>query len=87
MRTYLILKEKAARFNQDPDIRRCSRPFKPTMDRSAWLSAATAATRRNASRTGLSTAARLAAATLRYEKLDQLTLELLCSGDALIGRY
>jgi xylose isomerase len=72
MRTYLILEEKAARWNADPDIQAIVRalggethePAEPFQD----LAAVKARTFDRAA---------LAAARLPYEQLDQLTMDVL----------
>lgn len=77
MRTYLILKEKAARFNADPEVQALLAAIKSDDGDFAYLNqgySAEAATRLRA--TSFDRAA-LAARNLPYEKLDQLTMDIL----------
>jgi xylose isomerase len=76
MRTYLILKEKAARFNQDPEIQELLAQIRQwdvelqermrySRENAAWLKA------------HLFDRTALGAQGYHYERLDQLTMELL----------
>ena len=76
MRTYLILKEKAARFNQDPEIQELLAQIRQwdvalqermrySRENAAWLKAHPF------------DRASLGAQGYHYERLDQLTMELL----------
>jgi len=76
MRTYLILKEKAARFNQDPEIQELLAQIRQwdvelqermqySRENAAWLKAHSF------------DRAALGARGYQYERLDQLTMELL----------
>ena len=69
MRTYLILKEKAARWNADPDIQAIVRALDAAPD------AAPDAARAQGPRTF--DRAALARTRLPYERLDQLTMDVL----------
>ena len=77
MRTYLILKEKAARFNNDPEIQALLPEINADDPEMARLDGAynrdKAATLKNFS----FDAAALASRGLKYERLDQLTIDLL----------
>lgn len=76
MRTYLILKEKAAQFNADPEIQSLLREL--SFSNSPALS--TAKYSKQSAKTILDhpfVRASLAAKKLQYERLDQLTMEIL----------
>lgn len=77
MRTYMILKEKAARWNADKEIQRLLKQINVQNDEMSRLtrrfSAASAKKLANAPLDRV----KLAEAPLAYEKLDQLTMELL----------
>jgi xylose isomerase len=76
MRTYLILKDKAARWNSDPEIKALLAEIAETDSPSARVGkyskeAATQLLAQNFDRAALS------AKGLKYEKLDQLTIDIL----------
>jgi len=74
MRTYLILKEKAARWNADPEIRSLLAEFAETKPASIGkYNSDTAAALQSRS----FDRAAMASAGLRYERLDQLTMDIL----------
>ncbi len=77
MRTYLILKEKAAQFNQDAEIQALLHEIHADDGSFAWL--AGGYNREKANRLKAETFDRtaLGGRELRYERLDQLTIELL----------
>jgi len=77
MRTYLILKEKAQRFNADPEIQRLLADIHADAGTYGWL--AGGYSRDKAKRLKDETFDRMALAQreLNYERLDQLTIELL----------
>ncbi|MCI0712485.1 MAG: xylose isomerase [Chloroflexi bacterium] len=77
MRTYLILKEKARRFNQDPEIQ--SLLANINADDGAFDFLSSGYSRANADRLAATTFERpaLGQRDLPYEQLDQLTVELL----------
>jgi xylose isomerase len=77
MRTYLILKEKARRWNSDGEIRRCLNQInrdKPALDRLTASFSKAAATKLLAMDFDR---AALAKRPLPYERLDQRTMEIL----------
>jgi xylose isomerase len=77
MRTYLILKEKAERFNADPEVQALLAAIKADDGSFAYLNqgySADAATRLRATQFDR---AALASRPLPYEKLDQLTMDIL----------
>src|ERR1041385_3134118 len=74
MRTYLILKEKAARWNADPEVRSLLAEFAETKPASIGkYNSDTAAALQSRS----FDRAAMASAGLRYERLDQLTMDIL----------
>ncbi len=75
MRTYNILKEKARRFNADPEIQGLLQEIR-SMNSAPWLGAFSAkkVAELRSSTVDISLHAKLG---LKYEKLDQLTTELL----------
>jgi xylose isomerase len=76
MRTYLILKEKARQFNQDSEIQALIKEINADSGAPVWsggYSAEKAATLKEHS----FDRAALGARGLPYERLDQLTVELL----------
>lgn len=77
MRTYLILKEKAARFNADPEIQGLLKAINADDGSLSYLKGGY--TKENAARLRAETfdRAALGARGFPYEKLDQLTIELL----------
>jgi xylose isomerase len=77
MRTYLILKEKAARFNADKEIQDLIAAAKKDDGSQGYL--AGGYTKEKAARLRAETFDRtgLGARGLAYERLDQLTIELL----------
>ena len=76
MRTYLILKEKAAQFNADPEIQALLARSTPTT--AAWRRSRGIYRRRRPRAQGrLFDRVALGARGLGYERLDQLTIELL----------
>jgi xylose isomerase len=70
MRTYLVLKEKAAQWNADPEIAALAAEIGAAVPPSGAVDTA-------ALRTRTFDRARLAAVRLPYERLDQLTVDLL----------
>lgn len=76
MRTYLILKEKAARWNADPDIRALLAEINETNSESASVGEYSA---ERAAKLQAGSFDRVAPASkgLRYERLDQLTIDIL----------
>jgi xylose isomerase len=77
MRTYLILKEKAARFNADPEIQALLKEINADDGSHSWLSGGYSADK--AKRLGAEKFDRVAISQRdwRYEMLDQLTIEVL----------
>ena len=76
MRTYLILKEKAARWNADREIQELLREMTTASAGTPAVSAYSAAHRDTLLATPFDRAA-ISARGLRYERLDQLTIEVL----------
>jgi len=76
MRTYLILKEKAARFNADPEIQALLRDLHQDDGRFAYLKTYSQEAVQKLLDTSFDRPA-LGARPLDYERLDQLTVELL----------
>lgn len=77
MRTYLILKEKARRFAEDPEIQGLLKEIEEEDPELSALSAAYSAANAEALKNADLDRKTLAARPLRYEKLDQLVIELL----------
>jgi len=77
MRTYLILKEKAAQFNQDAEIQALLREIHADDGSFAWLAGGYNREKANRLKAETFDRAALGARDLRYERLDQLTIELL----------
>lgn len=77
MRTYLILKEKAARFNADPDIQALLAEINATSGEHEALLGAYSADKVNALKAKTFDRTALGQRGLLYERLDQLTVELL----------
>ena len=77
MRTYLILKEKVARFNADAEIQALARRARGARRGSRARASSSPRTARSDSRTSSSTSRRCARKGYAYERLDQLTMELL----------
>lgn len=77
MRTYLILKEKAARFNQDPDIQALLQAIQADDGSLGWLSGGYSRDKAQRLKDLTFDRGALGRRDLRYEKLDQLTIELL----------
>ena len=77
MRTYLILKEKAARFNQDPDIQALLQAIQADDGSLGWLSGGYSHDKAQRLKDWTFDRGALGRRDLRYEKLDQLTIELL----------
>ncbi len=77
MRTYLILKEKARRFAEDPEIQGLLKEIEEEDPELSALSAAYSAANAEALKNADLDRRALAARPLRYEKLDQLVIELL----------
>lgn len=77
MRTYLILKEKAARFNQDPDIQALLQAIQADDGSLGWLSGGYSRDKAQRLKDWTFDRGALGRRDLRYEKLDQLTIELL----------
>ena len=75
MRTYLILKEKAGRFNRDPEIQGILKEIR-TMNGDGKLGAYSKDRAKQLRGSALDVAQH-ARTGLKYEKLDQLTTELL----------
>jgi len=77
MRTYLILKDKAARWNQDPDIRALLAEI--SEKKKTTLPASEAYSKDSATRLLAHTFDRAALSSkgLQYERLDQLTMDIL----------
>src|SRR5512138_92898 len=75
MRTYKILKEKGRRFNADPEIQGLLEEIR-TMNANGWLGAYSRSKADDLRRAPLDIQSH-AARGLHYEKLDQLTTELL----------
>lgn len=76
MRNYLILKEKAQRFNADPEIQALLAEVNAEQDASAYLGTYTA-DRVAALKSATFDRKALGARGYAYERLDQLTIELL----------
>jgi xylose isomerase len=77
MRTYLILKEKAARFNADAEIQGLLAEINADDRTYAWLSGGYSAEKAARLKGASFDRAALGQRDLRYEQLDQLTVELL----------
>lgn len=77
MRTYLILKEKAQRFNADPEIQALLAEITAKDDSLAYLSAGYSQDAVSKLRNTTFNRDELGARNLPYEHLDQLTIELL----------
>jgi xylose isomerase len=77
MRTYLILKEKAAQFNQDPAIQALLQEIHADDGANNWLSGAFSRDKVNRLKNESFDRVALGRRYLGYEQLDQLTIELL----------
>jgi xylose isomerase len=77
MRTYLILKEKAARFNSDPDIQALLAEINADDGAYSWLSGGYSADKAKRLKAEAFDRVALGQRDLNYEALDQLTVELL----------
>jgi xylose isomerase len=77
MRTYLILKEKAARFNTDPEIQALLAEIGATDETAAAYLGGYTPEKARALRAASFDRAALGVRGLGYERLDQLTVELL----------
>lgn len=77
MRTYLILKEKAAQFNADPEIQSLLAANNVSDDSLAAIVSAYSPENAQALKNHSFDRASLAARGLKYERLDQLTIDLL----------
>jgi xylose isomerase len=77
MRTYLILKEKARRFNTDPEIQGLLADLNAADPQMAAFDGPYTRQKAAALRAHAFDASAIAARGLRYERLDQLTIELL----------
>lgn len=77
MRTYLILKEKAAQFNADPEIQALLAEINADDGSLAELTGAYSTGKAAALKARVFDRAALGARGLPYERLDQLTIELL----------
>jgi len=77
MRTYLILKEKAARFNADPEIQALLAEIHADDGSSVQWTGAYSAEKVAALQAAQFDRRALGARGMRYERLDQLTVELL----------
>lgn len=77
MRTYLILKEKAARWNEDPEIQALLAEINADDGSMAGYFGAYSAQKAEALKAHSFDRAALAKRGLKYERLDQLTVEIL----------
>jgi xylose isomerase len=77
MRTYLILKEKAARFNQDAEIQGLLAEINADDGTYSWLAGGYSGEKADRLKAETFDRAALGGRDLRYEQLDQLTIELL----------
>jgi xylose isomerase len=77
MRTYLVLKEKAARWNADPEIQAILAGNSAEDGRLAAYSGRYSPAKAAALRSQPFDRAAIAARGLKYERLDQLTVDLL----------
>ncbi len=77
MRTYLILKEKAARFNADPEIQGLLKEIMADDGSYSWLNGTYSADKAKRLKAESFDRHALAQRDMKYEKLDQLTIELL----------
>ncbi|MGZ3598892.1 MAG: xylose isomerase [Ktedonobacterales bacterium] len=77
MRTYLILKEKAARFNADAEIQALLKELSADDGSTAAYTGSYSAAKAQALKTATFDRKALGARGLAYERLDQLTVELL----------
>ena len=77
MRTYLILKEKAAQFNQDAEIQAMLQEIHADDGSLSWLAGGYSADKARRLKEQTFDRAALGARDYRYERLDQLTIELL----------
>ena len=77
MRTYLILKEKAQRFNQDAEIQALLAEINADDGTYGWLAGGYSAGKAARLKDETFDRAALGGRDLRYEHLDQLTIELL----------
>jgi xylose isomerase len=77
MRTYLILREKAAQFNQDPAIQALLQEIHADDGVYSWLSGAYSSDKATRLKNESFDRAALGRRDLGYEQLDQLTIELL----------
>jgi xylose isomerase len=77
MRTYLILKDKAARFNSDPDIQALLAQINADDGAYSWLSGGYSADKAKRLKAEAFDRVALGQRDLNYEALDQLTVELL----------
>ncbi len=77
MRTYLILKEKAAQFNADPEIQGLLAEINADDGTYSWLSGGFSAGKASRLKAEAFDRVALGQRELNYEQLDQLTIELL----------
>jgi len=77
MRSYLILKEKAARFNADPEIRALLAEISPEDPAMASFNGKYSREKANALKAYTFDLPALASRGMQYERLDQLTVDLL----------
>jgi xylose isomerase len=77
MRTYLILKEKAARFNADPEIQALLAEINADDGSTAFLQGGYSSAKANQLKAMTFDRVALGQRGLPYEQLDQLTMELL----------
>lgn len=77
MRTYLILKEKAARFNADPEVRALLAEVNADDGSLAGFAGAYSGAKATALKQVSFDRQALGAAGLKYERLDQLTVDIL----------
>ena len=77
MRTYLILKEKARRFNADPEIQGLLAEIRADDGAHGWLAGGYSREKARRLKEEKFDRVALARRELHYERLDQLTIELL----------
>jgi xylose isomerase len=77
MRTYLILKEKAAQFNADPEIQALLAEINADDGSFSWLAGGYSKDKAQRLKETALDRVTLGRRDLRYEQLDQLTIELL----------
>jgi xylose isomerase len=77
MRTYLILKEKAARFNADPEIQALLAEIDAREDDTTSFFGKYSSKKARAIKAGIFDREAISARGLKYERLDQLTIDLI----------